>query len=74
MSVGTAIIYFDDEDTDIDGYGWNVVDYGGTVAARFGSLTDAINITMSWGFDFVVVSKNLTVQQGLRDLNQFATL
>ena len=36
-------IYFDAEDDNADGFGWNVVD-GGAIAARFSTLVDA----MAW--------------------------
>lgn len=48
----TQTIYFDPEDDDADGNGWNVVD-NGSVAARFPTLADAVAWCDTNGFPYM---------------------
>lgn len=47
-------IYFDPDDEEVDGYGWNVVDYGTDtgIAARFPTCFEAVRFCELFGFEY----------------------
>lgn len=55
--MNTQTVYFDRDDEAMDGYGWNVVDYGTDtgVAARFATVAEAIAFCENNGFTFEVI-------------------
>lgn len=52
----TQTIYFDPDDYDADGFGWNVVD-NGSIAARFPTLADATHFCEANGYPYEVARR-----------------
>ena len=55
MSDETQIIYFDEEDAEIDGLGWNIVGvFEDAIALRFSKLSEAQLWCVTNGYNYIV--------------------
>lgn len=63
------VIYFDAEDAEMDGLGWNIVD-GGSIASRYGSLLDALKAVALMNLPYVVLGEGVTRGEACLNLRE----
>lgn len=69
----TQIIYYDRDDEDMDGFGWNMID-SGSIASRYPTLVDAINAAERMGLHYVVISAGTVLTDAIKQLQEWATV
>lgn len=61
------VIYFDPDDHDADGFGWNVVD-NGSIASRYTNVASAMSACYEMDLPFVVLSAGVTPAEAVSNI------
>lgn len=58
------VVYFNPNDNDVDGFGWNVVDPD-SIASRYTNLASAVSACYEMDLPFVVMSAGVTLDEAV---------